>query len=256
VSYETHMPAPPVVDASPKPFKIECVIVCDKYADFLAQTLPHNKFLFDKIVVVTSYEDKDTRKLCEYLHVQCIPTDVLESRRGHFRKGAGINVGLEALKGDSWVVHQDADLYLPPQTRLILENADLDPTMIYGIDRFLVKGYEKWAEFQGKPRLQHECETYIHLESGFPVGTRVQHQFKGGYVPIGFWQLFSPTGSGITRYPEGHTDAGREDTLFSSQWPRRRRGFIPEIVGYHLESENASNGMNWGGRQSAPFAPR
>lgn len=244
-------PTPP--PPPPRGFKMECVIVCDQYADFLQQTLPHNKYLFDRIVVVTSYEDKATQRVCEYNHVQCIPTDVTEQRKGHFCKGAAINVGLAALDGDGWVVHLDADIYLPPQTRLLIEAADLDKAMVYGIDRFIVRGWEQWQEFIERPRLLHEDETWIHM-TAFPVGTRVMHKHQGGYVNIGFFQMWSPSVSGVARYPEGHTDAGREDTLFLQDWPRAKRGFIPEIVGYHLESDDATRASNWNGRKTAPFS--
>jgi len=251
----TYQDPNPPVSAPAKPFCMEAVIVCDQYADFLAQTLPHNKFLFDRIVVVTAYEDKKTQRVCEYHHVQCIRNDALLSRKGEFHKGKGINAGLAALSLNGWAVHLDADIYLPPQTRLLLQAADLDPTFIYGIDRFNVRGFEAWADFQGLPRLQHENETYIHL-GAFPIGTRVMHRFAGGYVPIGFFQLWHPSASGILRYPEEHTNAGRGDTVFAQNWPRSKRGFLPEIVAYHLESDDASNAANWSGRTTAPFTLR
>ncbi|MFT4111696.1 hypothetical protein [Silvibacterium sp.] len=245
-------PCPQPETCPPQPFRLEAVVVCDQYSDFLAHTLPHNKFLFDRIVVITSYEDRATRKLCEFHHVQCIPTDLLQSRKGEFHKGKGINLGLAALSLKGWAVHLDADIYLPPQTRLLLQQAELDPRCVYGIDRFNVRGYPAWAAFQGEPRLQQEAETYIHMHA-FPIGTRVMHRHAGGYVPIGFFQLWNPSVSGITRYPEEHTNAGRGDTVFAQLWPRARRGFIPEIVGYHLESDDARNAANWNGRITAPF---
>ena len=73
-------------------------------------------------------------------------------------------------------------------------------------------------------------------------------------MPIGFFQLWNPFGSGVDRYPEGHTDAGREDTLFAGLWPRSKRAMIPEIVGYHLESDDATNAANWGGRKTSAFS--
>jgi hypothetical protein len=240
-----------IIEAA-RDFKLEAVIICDKYSDFLRHTLPTNKFLFNKLVIVTSHEDYDTRKLCEHYHVQCVPTDELETRHGKLRKGAGINVGLDELDGDGWVVHIDADIWLPPQTRLLLEQAELDKSMIYGVDRFLVRGAETWETFLEKPVLQHECGAYIHL-GAFPLGTRVMQGNARGYVPIGFFQMWHPITSKIHEYPEGHTDAGREDGVFAMQWPRHKRAMIPEIVGYHLESDDASNALNWSGRKSAPF---
>jgi len=234
-------------------FKLEAVVVCDRYHDFLRCTLPQNKFHFDRLVVVTSAEDRETQRVCEFYHVECVPTDALNSRWKKFCKGAGINVGLARLSQADWVVHLDADIWLPPLTRNLLANANLSKRMIYGIDRFIVKGYRNWDKFLELPKLQHECNSYVHLNNSFSVGARIMQDFAGGYLPIGFFQLWNPSVSGIRKYPEGHTTAGREDTLFPQQWPRALRGFIPELVGYHLESTDASFGANWTGRKTAPF---
>jgi hypothetical protein len=241
----------PVVE--PTEHYLEAVIVCDKYDDFLRQTLPENKYLFDKLVVVTSHEDVATRRVCEFYHVECIATDVLNTRKGQFCKGAGINVGLDALSKKDWVLHLDADIWLPPQTRNILKDAKLDPKMVYGIDRFIVSGPKKWYDFRNKPvlDLQHEDFTWVHTHS-FPVGTRVCAY--GGYIPIGFFQLWNPKTSGVYKYPEGHTTAGREDITFASHWDRNKRGFLPEIIGYHLESDDSDHSVNWTGRVSSRFS--
>ena len=248
MSYVDPSPPPPPCG----PFRIEAVVICDKYHDFLRHTLPQNKFLFDRIVVVTSFEDKQTQRICEFHHVECIPSDVMESRKKHFRKGMGINVGLDALSKSDWVVHLDADIQLPPQTRILLERAQLDKRMLYGIDRFLVKGPKAWDEFNNMPRLQHELDCYVHMNA-FPLGTRVMQPNANGYIPIGFFQMWNPKVSGVDRYPEGHTDAGREDGMFTLQWKRSERALIPEIIGYHLESDDAANASNWAGRATAPF---
>lgn len=234
--------------------KLEAVITCVNYGDFLAYTLPINKSLFNRLVVVTSPEDKLTQRVCEYWHVQCIQTDVFRSKEGHFCKGAGINVGLAALDKDGWVMQLDGDIVLPPLTRLALERAALNPDTIYGADRFMVRNYQEWAEFLGNPRLLHENHSWIHL-SAFPLGTRVAIDSYGGYIPIGFLQMWHPGASKISRYPEGHTNAAREDMMFTLTWPRARRALLPEIVAYHLESEQAPMGKNWDGRSTIPFGP-
>lgn len=233
-------------------FKIEAVVVCDQYHDFLRVTLPSNKHLFDRIVVVTSAEDKQTQRICEFNHVQCIRTDALLSRWGKFCKGAGINEGLAKLNHAGWVVHLDADIWLPPLTRSLLANANLDKSFIYGTDRFLVRGYKEWDQFHEMPRLQHECDAYVHMNA-FPLGTRVTSKDSGGYIPIGFFQMWCPSVSGVKCYPEQHTDAGRGDMVFAKKWPRHKRALIPEVVGYHLESVDASMSSNWRGRVTSPF---
>jgi hypothetical protein len=64
--------------------------VCDRYHDFLRCTLPQNKFHFDKMVVVTSPEDREAQRVCEFYRVECVPTDALRSRWKQFCKGAGM----------------------------------------------------------------------------------------------------------------------------------------------------------------------
>lgn len=231
--------------------KIECVIVCDRYADFLAETIVHNKAHFDKLVVVTSFEDKATQRICEYQHVECIPTDVIESRKGNFNKAEAINVGLAALSKDDWIVHLDADMILPPLFRKIMQELVLDKTMIYGIDRFMVRDFTAWREFMEMPRLQHENGSWLH-PSAFDLGTRVIIPAFGGYMVVGFCQIWNKA-SDILKYPEGHNTAARTDLQFSMLWPRAKREMLPEIIGYHLESERAPHGANWGGRTTQPF---
>ena len=102
MSYECPCPGGPVNTPDPD-FKIEAVVVCDRYSDFLRCTLPGNKHLFDRIVVVTSAEDRDTQRICEFHHVECLQTDALNSRWNKFCKGAGINEGLSRLnRMDGW----------------------------------------------------------------------------------------------------------------------------------------------------------
>jgi hypothetical protein len=233
--------------------KIETVITCVDYADFLTETLPHNRVLFDRLVVVTAPEDKMTRRVCEFWHVQCIPTDLFETRWGRFSKGRGINVGLAELAMDGWVLHLDADIFCPPLTRKLLEQAGLDPTCLYGFDRHICRGSEAWRRYLALPQLQHESGTWIHLDK-FPVGTRMMMDGPGlGYMPVGFAQLWHPRASGVFTYPDQHTSAARTDVQFAMKWPRAKRSLIPEVVLYHLESEDAQKGANWNGRQTMRF---
>jgi hypothetical protein len=73
-------------------------------------------------------------------------------------------------------------------------------------------------------------------------------------VPIGFFQLWNPKGSGVCHYPERHTTAARSDMLFAMQWPRDKRHLLPEIIAIHLESESVEMGANWQGRKTKPFS--
>jgi len=229
--------------------KFEAVITCAAYSDFLAHTLPLNKALFDKLIVVAPPEDKETQRVCEYWHVQCVKSDRMETHWGRFRKGCGINDGLAELDKTGWLVHLDADIVLPPLFRKVMEGLDLDPAYIYGVDRFMVPSFEAWAKFFGAPKLLQENETWVHL-AAFDVGVRVMHAHQ--YVPIGFTQIWHAQ-SGMLKYPEEHANAARGDMAFAELWPRNKRGFIPELVVYHLESAKADMGANWNGRTTPAF---
>jgi hypothetical protein len=243
----------------PNRFRLEGVSVCVGYSDFLAHTLPLNKHQFDDLIIVTVPEDKDTQRVCRYYDVQCLPTDVIRSRwPKEFHKGKGINEGLQKLSLSGWVVHFDTDVILPPHYRKTVAGADLDRSMIYGCDRIEFKSWADFQRFHGDPALQVDGDynCFINVSQCFPrqtIGTRVAFFHKGGYLPIGFMQLWNPAGSAIWKYQDGHNDASMEDNLFAMQWPRARRGFLPEVLCYHLESEPAAMAVNWKGRQTKKF---
>lgn len=242
--------------------KIECVQICVNYADYLAHTLPFNKYAFDRMVIVTSNKDKDTARVCEYYHIECIKTNLFEQE---FNKGKAINIGLNQLSRDGWLVHMDGDIILPPRTRYLLEIAKLREDTLYGIDRQLCSSYEDFAEWMTQPYVNHECDMYLHSHQPFPLGTRLGRLSSDpnsysdlGYVPLGFFQMWYEGGKEKKVYPEEHKSFARSDLLFSYQWPRDRRAIIPEIVGaIHLATpdQKAHMGVNWGGRVSAKFGP-
>jgi hypothetical protein len=237
--------------------KIEAVTVCVNYSDFLAWFLLSNAKLFDRLVVVTDTKDRKTADLCEHHHVECVKTDVFYKDGLAFDKGAGINQGLARLDRDAWVAHIDADIVLPPRSRALLEAMNLDPAMIYGIDRMLCTSFADWIAYITLPEVQHSLNAFVQA-TAFPLGTRVASMGGGDraddYVPIGFFQLWNPRVSGQMVYGN-HSDAGRGDFAFGQNWPRAKRALLPEIVGIHLESEPAEMAANWRGRRTRTFGP-
>jgi hypothetical protein len=232
---------------------IEAVITCVNYSDFLAYTLPTNRSMFDRIVVATTPEDRETQKLCEFWHVACVATSSFTDR-GAFCKGGGINAGLKGLRRDGWLVHMDADILLPPLFRALFSQADLDPTFLYGVDRMMVKSYEEWVRFLSAPPVQQEADIFVHPQP-FPLGVRIATSRHGGYLPIGYFQMWNGPATGVLAYPDEHTDAGRGDMLFAANWPRARRALFAEVIAYHLESAAAPMGANWSGRTTPTFGP-
>lgn len=237
--------------------KIEAIIICINYSDFLRVTLPTNKAFFDKIVIVTDCNDIATHKVCEFYNVQCIKTNEFYKDGSTIaNKAIGINIGLKHISKGAWVVQLDADIWLPPMTRDIIENYPLDGKCIYGIDRLMCNSYKEWVDFihSSEHKPLHEGYIYLHLHH-FHIGQRVV-EYKGeGYMPIGFFQLWNPSLSEIESYPVEIVGYDRTDVLHLKQFERINRRFIADLICVHLASEEHGMGQNWNGRKTIPFSP-
>lgn len=236
--------------------KLEAVIICVDYSDFLSNTLPYNKSMFDRMVVVTDKKDSKTKAVCEFWNVECVQTDDFYLDGPMPNKARGINKGLEKLSKTDWVVQLDADIWLPPLTRHILQKQKLDKNCIYGIDRLMCENYEDWYNFlhiNCKPI--HEGWVYLHLDQ-FKIGTRIVQYHGEGYMPIGYFQLWHPEGSGVKSYPVEKAGYDRTDVVHLKQFTGDNRRFIPEIVCIHLSSETHAAGQNWFGRKTQLFRPK
>lgn len=234
---------------------LEAIVVCVDYSDFLAHTLPQLKLHADHVVVVTTPADRDTQALCAHHNVECLRTNAFYENGDAFNKAKGINEGLAYLSKRDWVLHVDADVYLPAMTRSILERKDLDRTKVYGADRLMCPDYESWVTYSAKPRPIHDSWTYVHLNA-FPIASRIADYNGDCYSPIGYFQLWHPKGSGVSKYPEEHGAADRTDVLFAKLFERGKRELLPEVVVVHLDSEDATvkrMGANWNGRKTVAF---
>jgi hypothetical protein len=236
--------------------KLEAVIVCINYSDFLKITLPANKHYFDRLVIVTDEQDTETHKVCEFYNVHCVKTNAFYVDGPMPNKAMGINEGLKHLSKEGWVLQLDADIWLPPLTREILSKYPLDSKSIYGIDRLMCNSYKDWMNFihMHSPRPIHEGWIYLHLHH-FPMGQRIVQYQGEGYMPIGYFQLWNPKGSGVWTYPVEKVGFDRTDVLHLKQFTREYRRFIPDIVCIHLASEDHAMGQNWYGRTTSSFIP-
>lgn len=239
---------------------LEAVTVCIGYGDFLAETARHNAQHFSRWVVVTEPADEETREVCRRYSLDCLLSH--DGRRGgEFAKGRLVERALHHLSRDGWRLHLDADVALPARTRMLLEAAHLDPACVYGCDRLLVRSWEEWQRLQASGFLHahHDYHNRLTFPVGVSLGSRwVDH--RHGYVPIGFFQLWSGEadhyrGTRSRPYPHQHGDACRSDVQFGLQWDRRHRLLLPELVVIHLESERAKLGANWKGRTTRRFGP-
>jgi hypothetical protein len=235
--------------------KIEAVITCVDYADFLAETLPINLHNFENVVVVTSPRDTETVELCRRLGVICRPTELFYADQDRFAKARGIDYGMAFLRQDEWILHLDADMIIPQMSRRWLEMLRLDPDCIYGIDRMLCPNWNAWQKFKtdiaGKHQHDYHCRVNV---PDFPMGDRIAIREYGGYCPIGYFQLWH--GRHRRGYPLLQGTAERTDVQHAMQWEARNRRLIPELVGIHLESERSFLGANWSGRTTRRFGPQ
>jgi hypothetical protein len=243
--------------------KLEALVVCINYSDFLSHTLPYNKNFFDRMVVVTDTKDIKTHKLCELWNVQCVKTDVFYLDNPNVpNKSRGINEGLKQLSQDGWVLQMDADIWLPPLTRDILEGYPLDAKKLYSMDRLMCDSFEDWYDFiHVQHKSIHEGWVYLHT-THFPVGTRIV-QYRSsevdnslGYQPIGYFQMWNPTGSGISDYPVEISGFDRTDVVHLKRWKREDRVLMADLVCVHLASEDHTQAQNWFGRKTKMFGPR
>lgn len=233
--------------------KIEAVIVCVEYGDYLAETLPHNLPHFDRTLVITSPGDLETQALCRRLSVPYYATDVFTRDGSTFNKARGIDFGLGYLRWNDWVVHLDADMYLPPMTRRMFEWRSLDRESIYGIDRVNCIGYEAWQNYLTAHQTGHDYMCRVQVPHGMPLLERIALREYGGYVPIGFFQMWH--GSTGRRYPIARGDAEHTDVLHAIQWEEGKRHLLPEVIGVHLMTAPAPLGANWKGRTTPRFGP-
>jgi hypothetical protein len=238
--------------------RIEAVVVCLDYADFLEQTLPHNLPHVDRLVVVTGREDKATKAICEKWSVECVATDAFTEKGDIFNKGHAINMAMSALRQRGWILHLDADIVLPLQFRNMLDKSALKPDCLYGAERVNVVGWHRWEhlrkDFFEKPQFSYRY--MMSTPADLPIGANVIHK-QYGYAPIGYFQLWHSRfmHENDLRYPDTEGSAEHADMQWALRWPRGNRLLLPTVRVFHLESEKADMGVNWGGRRTKPFQP-
>jgi hypothetical protein len=245
----------------PKTFydsRLEAVIVCLNYGDFLNESLPMNLSHIDRLVVVTSHDDITTKEVCRKWSVECVVTDVFTEKGETFNKGAAINVGLGALRQKGFVLQMDADIVLPLGFRNMLDKSALQRDCLYGAQRCNVVGYGQWRKLKhgwhDDPQFGYRY--LVNSPADYPVGATLVHK-QWGYCPIGYFQLWHSQymRQYELRYPETEGSAENMDVQWAARWPRAKRILLPTVRVFHLESEAVKMGANWQGRTTRPFTP-
>lgn len=241
--------------------RLEAVTVCIDHADFLRETIKWNHSHFDRHIIVTSPDDKETLDVCHQYNLEHLKTEDAHRFGKPFNKGRVIERALCLLSADSWRIHLDSDIALPQGFRTLCQTADLDPSFIYGADRINVYGWEKWKYLISTGFMHHSTDyhTRVNVPYNFEVGVRYAHPVWG-YIPVGYLQIFHSSqdetmGERVKQYPSFHNTACRSDVQFALKWDRHKRGLIPELFVAHLMSEHAKLGANWNGRTTRRFGP-
>lgn len=235
---------------------LEAVIVCVDYSDFLAETLPRNRNYFDHITVVTSFDDKETQRVCRKYSLDPVLTESFYEHGDTFAKARGINCGLNNCKYNDWILHLDADILLPENFRTNLFMYPLQKDCIYGADRQNIIGREAYDELvESNDYLNQHDQRFLLRRGPYDNGSRLVN-IDTGYSPIGYFQLFNGKylAEHKLKYPYHQRGADRTDVQFALQWPMVKRILLPTVSVFHLESnDDHKQGANWNGRTTAEF---
>jgi hypothetical protein len=201
---------------------MNAITVCVGYDDFLAKTMPRNWRYFDRWVIVTDYRDERTAEVAgRYADVaEVLRTDAFYYFGARFNKGLAIEIALDHLGRDGWILMLDADIVLP---KLPEEHHGI-PGHLYGARRRQVSkpsdwdgGYD-WSRFPLLP--EGELAGCFHLVHGS-----------------------DPILQSRPWYGVNWKHAGGYDSDLFHKYPADKRRYVDFEV-LHL----GEHGVNWNGR--------
>lgn len=230
--------------------RLEGVVTCVGFHDFLDVTLRANHPHFDTLIVVTSHEDEKTQKVAAKNGAVVVVTDLFQKNGRNFNKGAAINAGFNRFQYHGWRMHLDSDILLPDSFRRMLFNhSHLERDCIYGADRTDVLRSDELQAIREHSRPQHADGFILSPRHTRPVSGRYIDRLSG-YVPIGYFQLWHA--SKQREYPYSLGTAAHDDVMFAMQWPESKRRLLPGAICYHLISAVGKMGENWDGKRRQP----
>lgn len=193
---------------------MKAITVCVDYSDYLAITLPKNRWFFDEYMIVTTPTDTDTLKIAVDYQCQTFVTNVFYDN-AVFNKWAALEMGLTSLGRDGWLCLMDADIVWPPP--FSVEEFELKEGNLYVPQRY-------------------NSLTYTTDWSGLPC---LDEEFAG------YCQMFHASDPVLGNPPwhENWKHAGGADSFFAKKWPPSRQ-LRPPFRVLHL----GQSGLNWCGR--------
>jgi hypothetical protein len=184
--------------------KIEAIIVCKNYSDYLEITLPLNQSHFDNIVIVTSVDDEETKNLCKKLDINFIVYNDFNKNGAKFNFGGARSFGLQNLKYNDWVIILDGDIIMPQNFREIFNIDNLDIEKFYGSYRRFIPSYNDYKDLLNNIKSK---EIFEAIEGS----------------GCGFWQCFNLNSSvakhyGINNLYHDSYSAEQVDIDFMKLW--------------------------------------
>lgn len=170
--------------------KVEAIIVCKNYSDYLELTLQENKKYFDNIIVVTELNDERTKLVCMINDVECVIYDGWNKNGAVFNKGGALNFGLSKLKYNDWVVILDSDIVIKQDFRDKLT----DKSKFYGSYRRFIPTQEKYKDL-----IEQKNATF---ETDFE---KIEGSGCGFFQAIHFDRLKSHKNLKGYMYPDSHS---------------------------------------------------
>ena len=213
--------------------KVNSLVVCVEYDDFLDITLPRNCKHFDKTLVVTTHDDVQTQAVTLRNGCECFATQAFYRDDAMFNKGAAVEEGFDVLGRSGWICIWDADVLMPRFMPL----GNLEESCLYTPIRRILEDPTQHEQYMEESR-------WSTLHSP----TR-EHEFNG------YFQLFHASVTPPPWYSTTSGHAGLCDSDFSHKFPPENRRRLPFEV-LHLGAEGIPElgtrvGENWAGRVSA-----
>jgi FkbM family methyltransferase len=186
--------------------KIEAVIVCKNYSDYLKITLPLNKKYFDNIVIVTSVDDIETQDLCKKYNISYVIYNDFNKNNAKFNFGGARSYGLQNLKYNDWVIIMDGDIIISNNFRELFDINKNDINKFYGSYRRFIPSIKDYSDLINNIKSINDFEAIegsgcgffqcVNLNSIIVKNYGIAHLYRDSYsaeeVDIDFLKLWCP----------------------------------------------------------------
>jgi hypothetical protein len=229
--------------------KIIAFTCCVNYSDMLKITYPHNKNIFDDIIVVTSPHDLKTIAYCEHNQIAHIESTAYLQDGSAFNRAAMLNKAIDYCHKaypNEWYASIDVDVifdivdnrkinnwwladWCSMDTRqpILFGDPNIDKSKIYGCPRKMIT---------------EPCDTI--LENLRKVQAPWFHYPYNLCAYLGYFQMFYKK---TAHNDESYKTVNDSDTAFlNNNFSINDARTFSNLIAYHL----GENGINWEGRKS------